>query len=101
MRRGSGSILRVQQTEFPRGFDWDVSERDINNARRMGLLSAETEKSKNIANLRCQRSYQKTGEKEEVILGGLQQEMHMNGIILCLLAVRRVFIAYTPFSWSQ
>lgn len=98
---GSGSILRVQQTEFPTGFDWDVRERDIKNARRMGLFSAETEKSKNIANLRCQRSYQKTGEKEEAFLGGLQQEKHMNGILPCLLAVRRGFIAYTPFGWSQ
>lgn len=72
---------------------WDVRERSIKNTRKVELLPAETEKAESVANLRRQGSYQKTGEKRKLFFL-LQYEMHTNGILLCLLAIRRAFIVY-------
>ena len=72
---------------------WDVRERSIKNTRKVELSPAETEKTESIANLRRQGSYQKTGEKRKLFFL-LQHEKHTNGILLCLLAIRRGFIVY-------
>lgn len=73
----------------------EVKERDTKHARRMKLLPADTEKPENIGNMRYQGSQQKTGKKEKAFFFFCYNMRSItNGILLCLPAIRRDFIAY-------